>query len=143
MKDQAERQAHCDKFAQGVAHEVWKETGVLVGWHAKINTPFRRVEFSFRYGADKWSFPVETFEVIFNSIALQPVFDAMIMRVLKDTCPWGWAQRQNRIKNAHNEPEIPIFVDQQGRRHHTLKAETFIMGAKAGEATLQKRGPTQ
>lgn len=140
-KERTERQKHCDDFAEGVAEEVRKESnGVLVGWFAKVNWKFRRVEFTFSFGATGYSFPVEPFDVMFMSISMNEVFERVVQRVLKDTCPAGLAQRRNRLRNnRQHEPEIPIHIDQAGNRHHTLKAETGRIGAAGLEAIL-KRG---
>lgn len=131
-----------EMLAKSVADEVHTEAGAPCGYYAKVCENKRQVEFTFRVGLCdpfKYSFPVEGIDDLKSStISWQPIFEKIVRFVLKETSPLGYAQRIARQKDTSTPPEIPVYVDQQGRRHLTLKAETGILDRVFGNVNMTK-----
>lgn len=120
-------QAALDTLAQGVARQIHLDTGILVGYVAKPDPHGPRVQFTFRVGAELYSHQVVSLDDLKRAHSWQGLFETMVKKALEDTAPWALAKKLAQQQSG--EAEVPVVVDAQGRRHHTLKAETGFLGA--------------
>lgn len=129
-------------FAQGIADEVWRATGQKeqVGFAAREKPNLLRVEFSFAIG-QKYSFPIFSIEQMKSAVDWGELSEEAVRKVLRDIAPAALARRiyENSIRKEF-QPEVPIFIDQAGRRHHTLKAETGFLSSRGAPLTFKRTG---
>lgn len=136
----------CEQLARSVADEVHTETRKPCGYYAKVEERSGRVNFTFKVGVTdeeiRYSTPSLTmFELKSNVTSWQPIFEQLVRSVLKDVSPLGYAQRLARMNEG--EPEVPVFIDQQGKRHYTMKAETGYLEGILGSIQMKKGATKQ
>lgn len=110
-----------DDMAKSVADEVHRRTSLLVGYSAKMDDVGQRVLFTFKLGA-KYIYDTASYEELKRPPGWQPIFDRLV-----DVACKGNVSRESR-----GEPEIPIVIDQRGKRHLRLVAETGYIGSRFG-----------
>lgn len=106
-----------DELAKSVADEVHKKTGLIVGYDAKFDKVGQRILFTFKPGT-KYVYDTVSYEEMRRPPGWQPIYERLVQLVCE-----GGVRRGN-----HGEPEIPIVVDQSGKRHFRMVAETGYIG---------------
>lgn len=113
-----------DGFAQGIASTIHKRIGKQVGYLAKVDGRANRVIFTFK--ADELSAHCTVpFDDLNKAHSWQGLGDMMVAKALVHLDPVT-------VFAPTNEPEVPVFVDQRGARHFTLKADTGRLGLFMG-----------
>lgn len=108
-----------DELAKSVADEAHRRTGLLIGYDATMDDVGQRVLFTFvRDG--KYVYENASYEELKRPPGWQPIFDRLVGVVCE-----GNVRRENR-----GEPEIPIVIDQRGKRHFRMVAETGYLGLR-------------
>lgn len=121
-----------DLLSQSVAQEVFRETGIRCGHIARMDKIGQRAIFAFKLLAN-YSHQCVAYDELSRAHSWQGIYDALVRRVLEDTAPWALARKLALQAQGETPPEIPIVIDQQGRRHHRLVAETgYIFGKENG-----------
>lgn len=106
-----------DELAKSVADEAHRRTGLLVGYDAKMDDIGQRVLFTFKPGS-KYIYDSASYDELRRPPGWQPIYDRLVSAVCE-----GNVRRENR-----GEPEIPIVIDQRGKRHFRMVAETGYIG---------------
>lgn len=118
-------QAILDQFAQGIAQTLHKRIGRQVGYAAKVDKRANRVIFT--YKADELSAHCTVpFDDLSKAHSWQALGDSMVAKALLHLDPVT-------VFAPTHEPEVPVFVDQKGARHFTLKADMGRLGLLIGK----------
>ncbi len=121
-----------DLLSTSVAEEVFRETGIRCGHIGRLDDVGQRAIFAFKLLAN-YSHQVVSYDELSRAHSWQGIYDAMVRRALEETAPWALARKLAMQKAGETPPEIPIVIDQQGRRHHRMFAETgYIFGKDKG-----------
>ena len=113
-----------DTFAKSVADTMHQRSGKRIGYYAKPDARSNRVTFTFKAGEMSAHCTLQA-DDLSKANSWQGLADGMVAHALSHIDP--------KISFAPTiGPEIPVFIDQAGRRHHTLKAETGLLGLRIG-----------
>jgi hypothetical protein len=113
-----------DTFAKSIADTIHARVGKQVGYLAKTDRRSNRVVFTFK--ADELSAHCTVpMDDLAKANSWQGLADMMVAKALNHLDP------KVTFAPTH-EPEVPVFIDQQQRRHFTLKADTGRLGLKLG-----------
>lgn len=124
-----------DVLSQSVAQEVYRETGIRCGHIARMDTIGQRAIFAFKLLAN-YSHQAVSYDDLSRAHSWQGIYEGMVRQTLADTAPWALAKKLAMQIAGETPPEIPIVIDQKGRRHHRLVAETgYIFGKENGSGT--------
>ncbi len=111
-----------DALAKSVADTIFARSGKVTGYHAKIEPKKNRVLFTFK-AAELYAYSAVPLDDLHKANSWQGLCEGMAEHSLKHLDPTvKWA--------PDSGPEIPVFVDQRGNRHHTMKAETGYLGLR-------------
>lgn len=123
---------YAPELAKKVAECVFKRTGIKTGYAAKPTGVMGNILFTFRVGEDEDD-PMTN--VLVSEIEARQVahegamIESLAYQVISATkVPEKIAERAAR--RALGEPDIPVIIDQQQRRHFRLLAEGGIMGVR-------------
>lgn len=122
-------QDQLDALAKSVAEEVHRRTGKLVGHIAVKDKKGPRIVFTFKVD-QIFAHGQASTDDLKKAMSWQGIYEGLVEHVLKQTAPWALAKKAEILKaGGEVEPEVPPIIDQQGRRHHRLMAETGFIGA--------------
>ena len=116
-----------DEFSNSVAAEVAAETGMLVGHIAKYDPVGKRYIFTFKVGLDKYSYPAVKASDMHAANSFQGIFDALVKQVLTDTSPETLLKKKQMLGAGIPIVDVAPVIDQQGKRHFRMKAETGLI----------------
>lgn len=109
-----------DQFAAGIAQTIHQRTQKKVGYAAKYDKRSNRVTFTFKANELSAHCTVEMVELS-KAHSWQALGDSMVAKALSHLDPIT-------VFAPTHEPEVPVFIDQAGKRHFTLKADTGRLG---------------
>lgn len=113
-------QAILDDFAKGIAAAIHARINKRVGYSAKLDKRSNRVVFTYKANelAAHCTIPMDE---LAKANSWQALGDSMVSKALNHLDPVVTFA-------PTNEPEVPVFIDQKGARHFTLKADMGRLG---------------
>ena len=119
------KQEILDTFAQGIADTIYKRIGRKVGYAAKWDDKADRVVFTFKANELSAHCTIPMGDLS-RAHSWQGLADMMTAKALDHLDP-------QTVFAPTIEPEVPVFIDQQGKRHFTMKADTGRFGLLMGK----------